>query len=169
MTTTREQIKTHVTEHPGVHFNEIGRALDIATGQTQYHLRRLIHDDVIDSRSLVGRTHYYPAGFEPWEQRALALLRRETAREILLTLLETGTQSAPALTDEIGIARSTLSWHLSNLADADLINTETVDGEVRVTPRRPERLADLARTVSPSLPNRFVDRFERFVDDALVG
>ena len=169
MTTTREQIKTHVTERPGVHFNEIGRALDIATGQTQYHLRRLIHDGVIDSRSLVGRTHYYPAGFEPWEQRALALLRRETAREILLTLLETGTQSAPALTDEIGIARSTLSWHLSNLADADLIDTETVDSEVRVTARRPERLADLARTVSPSLPNRFVDRFERFVDDALVG
>jgi predicted transcriptional regulator len=169
MTPTREQIKTHVTEHPGVHFNEIGRALDIATGQTQYHLRRLIHDGVLDSRSLVGRTHYYPAGFEPWEQRALALLRRETAREILLTLLETGTQSAPALTDEIGIARSTLSWHLSNLADADLIDTEIVDSEVRVSARRPERLADLARTVSPSLSNRFVDRFERFVDDALVG
>ena len=169
MPTTRERIHNHVTEHPGVHFNEIGRALDIATGQTQYHLRRLLNDETIDSQSIVGRTHYYPAGFDPWEQRALALLRRETAREILLTLLESGTQSAPTLTDEIGIARSTLSWHLSNLSEAELIETETVDGEVRVTPNRPEELADLARTVSPSLSGRLVDRFERLVDDALVG
>ena len=169
MTTTREQIKTHVTEHPGVHFNEIGRALDIATGQTQYHLRRLMNDGTIDSQSVVGRTHYYPTSFDPWEQRALALLRRETARDILLTLLETGTQPAPSLTDEIGIARSTLSWHLSNLEAAELITTETVAGEIRITPRRPDRLAALAHTVSPSLPSRLVDRFERLVDDAFVG
>jgi hypothetical protein len=55
------------------------------------------------------------------------------------------------------------------LEDAELIETETIDGHVCVTPTQPERLTDLARTVSPSLPGRFVDRFERLVDDALVG
>lgn len=168
MTGTRTRIETHVRAHPGVHFNELVRALDLAPGQVQYHLRRLTNAEVVTEESIYGRTHYYPPSFDPWERRALALVRRETARDVLAVLLESGPTDPATVAERVGIARGTLEWHAERLVDAGLVRKEYDErGRVTLVATRPKDTARLLRTVTPGLPQRLVDRFTRLVDDLL--
>ncbi|WP_281193369.1 helix-turn-helix domain-containing protein [Halorubrum sp. F4] len=163
MPDTRTRVRSHVREIPGVHFNRVGRELDIATGQAQYHLRRLVRDDEITVERVAGRAHYFDPAFDPWERRAIAFLRRETARGILLRLHAEGPTRPAALADDLDLARSTIAWHVSNLVDAGIVEKSS-DRPMTVALARPERTAELLDVVSPSLPDRIVDRFVRTVD-----
>lgn len=170
MSDTRTRIAAHVRGHPGVHFNELVRGTDLAPGQVQYHLRRLLGEGTVTAEKLYGKTHYYPPTFGDWERGTLALVRRETARDVISTLLERGPASPAAVADDVGVARSTLEWHLDHLVEQDVVEKER-DSRNRVTLVlvRPDETAELLVAVSPSLPDRFVDRFTRLVDDLLAG
>ncbi|MGM0606148.1 MAG: winged helix-turn-helix transcriptional regulator [Halobacteriota archaeon] len=168
MSETRTRIRSHVESTPGVHFNELVRDLDIATGQAQYHLRRLVRNGAVTRRSILGKTHYYPPRYDPFDEKALALLRRETARDILTVALGDEPVRAPTIASEIDIARSTVSWHLENLESAGIVETTyTTNGTVVVEVVRPDRVRTLLKAVSPSMYDRLVDRFGRLVDEAL--
>lgn len=164
MPDTRTRIRRHVRDTPGVHFNRIGRDLDIATGQAQYHLRRLVRDDELAVERIGGRTHYFDPSVDPWERRALAFLRRETSREILVRLHADGPKRPKTLASDLDLARSTISWHVSTLAESGLVE-KSDDRPMKLALNRPDRTAELLETVSPSLPDRLVDRFVRTVDD----
>lgn len=170
MTDTRSRVRRRVAADPGVHFNSLVRVLDLAPGQTQYHLRKLRRADDVVAEPLYGRTHYYPPEYDPWERRATAVLRRETARDALLLLLDNGPAPPSGIADELGVARSTLEWHLDHLVEQELVTKER-DTRNRVTlvPVCPEASVRLLRAVEPSLPERLVDRFERLVDGLLAG
>ncbi|MFW5956877.1 MAG: winged helix-turn-helix transcriptional regulator [Natronomonas sp.] len=170
MNKTRQRILEHVRANPGVHFNAIVRDLEVATGQAQYHLRRLVKRGDVDEESLFGRTHYYRPACEPWERRALSLLRRETSRQIVAMALRDGTVEAASVSSELDVVRSTVSWHLSNLEDADVVETGyTDDGRLAFELVAPERTRHLLEIVSPSATDSILDRFDRLVDDALSG
>ena len=166
MTDTRERVGARVRADPGVHFNELVRALDLAPGQVQYHLRRL---EWVVEADLYGQTHYYPPEYDEREQRALALLRRETAADVVALRVEEGSLPATVVTDRVGIARSTLSWHLDRLTEAGLV-VEERDARNRVvlSLAEPEWTARLLRRAEPSTPERLVDRFTRLVDSLLA-
>ena len=166
MTRTRARIDRYIEANPGVHFRELTRALDLATGQVQYHLKRL---DSVTEQRCNGRTHYYPSGYGPWERRTLAYLRRETARDVVVHLLAAETASPAAVADELGIARSTLEHHLDGLVAAGVVAKRRDGNRVRLSLRRPAATAALLRTVEPSLPERLTDRFERLLDHFLEG
>ena len=168
MSHQRDRIAEHVDAHPGRHFNELARKLDLAPGQVQYHLRRLQNDGAVAEERLYGRTHYYPPEYDDWERGALALFRRETARDVLLVLLADGPSAPATVADELDIARSTLEWHLDHLVEQDLVRKDR-DARNRVTLAltKPEATAELHETITPSRPDRLVDRFTRLVDDVL--
>ena len=166
MPDTKTRVREHVHETPGVHFNRVSRDLDIATGQAQYHLRRLVRDGDLAVERIVGQTHYFDPQFDSWERAVIAFLRRETARGIIVRLHADGPARPVDLADDLDLARSTVSWHVSNLTERGVIE-KSVDQPVTLSLTRPERTADLLDTVSPSLPNRIVDRFVRTVDSLL--
>jgi predicted transcriptional regulator len=167
---TRERIRECVADRPGIHFNELVRTLGLATGQVQYHLRKLGRADAVVSERLYGRTHYYPPDCDPRERGALAVLRRETARDVLVRLVAEGPTAPADLADDLDVARSTLEWHLDHLLEQDLVEKER-DAHNRVTlvATRPEETVRLLRRIQPSLPERLVDRFTRLFDGVLSG
>lgn len=167
MTDTRTRLRTYVHDNPGTHFNALTRALDLAPGQVQYHLRKLQRRDAVVEQRLYGKTHYYPPTFDSWERRALALLRRETARDVLLYLLEAGPARPSTVAEAVGIARSTLSYHTDRLVEQGLVAKRTDEGPMRLAVTRPAATAALLDVIAPSLPERLVDRFTRLVDDLL--
>lgn len=168
-TDTRERIAAHVRAHPGVHFNRLVRALELAPGQVQYHVARLRSDGSVVADERYGKTHYFPPSYDAWERGALALLNRETALEVVAALASDGPARPDAVADRVGVARSTLEWHVGRLVDAGLVEKRR-DERSRVTLAlaRPERTARLCRRVDPSLPARLVDRFTRLVDSLLA-
>jgi len=85
---TRERILATVESDPGIHFRGLVRSLDLAHGQVQYHVRELRGSDAVVAEDHRGRTHYYLPAYDPWERRAIAVLRRETARDVVTDLLE---------------------------------------------------------------------------------
>jgi predicted transcriptional regulator len=167
---TRSRIRDCISRQPGIHFNGISRELDIATGQTQYHLRKLRRADKLEKESIAGRTHYYPPTYTPWERRAIALLRRETTREIVLFVLRNEPVAPAKIADQLDLARSTVEWHLSQLVDHDIARKEQMDADssrVVVTLADDESIYRLLREIEPRLLDRVVDRFSRLADDLL--
>lgn len=164
MSRQRDRIRRHVASNPGVHFNRLVRDLDLATGQVQYHLRKLRRMDDVIADPRYGRTHYYTPEYEPWERGALAVIRRETARDVLVHLIETGPSAPGSVASALDVARSTLEWHLDHLTEQNLVEKRRDDGRVTLVLLRPEETARLIRLVEPTLPERLVDRFTRLVD-----
>ncbi|GAB7093229.1 hypothetical protein JCM30237_03810 [Halolamina litorea] len=168
MSETRTRIALHVERNPGVHFSALVRDLDFASGQVQYHTRKLVDDGDLVREDVYGKTHFFTREFEPWERRLLALFRRETARGIIGSLLENDGATPTELVEELGVARSTLEWHLDRLVAEDVARKERdLRNRVTVELTDPERTRELLRTVSPSIPDRFLDRFTRLVDSLL--
>jgi DNA-binding MarR family transcriptional regulator len=70
--------------------------------------------------------------------------------------------------EDLGIARSTLEWHLDHLVEQDVAEKKRDErGRVTLVLTRPAATVELLAAVSPSLPERFVDRFARLVDGLL--
>jgi len=165
---TRERILAAIEADPGIHFRGLARSLDLAPGQVQYHVRELLGADAVVAEDHRGRTHYYLPTYAPWERRAIAVLRRETARDVVATLLERDERRPADVADSVGVARSTLEWHLDTLVEADLVEKRRDDGgRVTLVLTRPAETGELLARVAPSLAGRLVDRFERLFD-ALV-
>lgn len=170
MSDVRRQVREHVRANPGVHFNKLARNLDIATGQAQYHLRRLIRRDEVVADRIKGRTHYFDPEYDAWERRVLALYRRETAREIITLLLDEGQLSAGEIAERVDLARSTVSWHVDTFVDAGIVDRSYGErGQVEIALARPEETVRCLEAVEPSLTDTLVDRFMRLVDGGHQG
>ena len=168
MTHTRDRIQEYIETHPGEHFNALTRALDLAPGQVQYHLKQLTGQDAVVADQYYGRTHYYTPEFDGWERGALALLHRETSADIVAELLAAGPLPAGETAERVGIARSTCSWHTGRLAEAEVVRTTRDGNRVLLSVAEPERTARLLGRVDPSLPERLVDRFTRLFDSMVA-
>lgn len=167
MSTTRSRIRDCVYSNPGIHFSAVCRKLDTATGQTQYHLRKLSREQQLQKESVCGKTHYYPPTFSDWERGAVALLRRETTREIVLVLLNSEPLAPSELATYLDLARSTVEWHLSRLIEYDVAEKYTPDGEIVVRLTDRSDIYRLLREIEPRTLDRVVDRFSRFADTLL--
>lgn len=164
----QRRINECVNDNPGIHFNALVDELELAVGQVQYHVRGLLAEDELTKTSVYGRTHYYTDAYDEWERGAIALLRRETARDIIVYGLENEQIIPQDVADELGIARSTFEWHASNLIEQDILEKHYGEGgRVIMEVARPEETAELLSIVSPGVHDKLVDRFTRFVDHAL--
>lgn len=169
MTDQRDRIRDHVDAHPGLHFSALRRRLDLASGQLQHHLRTLRDRGQVVVEERDGRTHYFGPDVGAERRDAIAVLRRETARDVLFCLLERGPSPPATVADDLGIARSTLEWHLDRLLEQDLVEKRR-DERNRVTLAvvDRDRALGLLGAITPSLSDRMVDRFTRLVDSLLT-
>lgn len=120
--TTRKAIVGYVSTTPGAHFSKIRDDLELGTGETQYHLRKLIDRDVIESRRDGEYKRYFRAGeFTNFEQLALGYLRRKTPRGIMIAVLRDPSVAAGALASKVGVSPSTISKYTAELRDAGLL------------------------------------------------
>jgi len=164
----RDRIAARVRDDPGVHFNAVVRTTDLAPGQVQHHVRRLVRAGDLAVERVSGRTHYFPPEYGDWERGVLALARRETARDALYYLLDEGPSSPADVAEGVGVARSTLEHHLDALTERGVVEKRRDErNRVTLALARPEDTVRLLAAVDPSTADRFVDRFERLLDDLL--
>ena len=125
-TDTREAVSGYVHSAPGVHLSKIRDDLGVGTGTAQYHLRRLVEDDTLESYRDGDYRRFYPAGrCSPLEKRVLGQLRRETARGVLVGLLRDPDASVGDLADRLDVSRPTVSDRAADLEAAGLLDRST--------------------------------------------
>ncbi|CQH58898.1 ArsR family transcription regulator [Halobacterium hubeiense] len=156
---SRRAIYQEIADSPGIHFRALLDTLPYAQGTLQYHLRQLADEDLIDVSDDGKYTRYYPAAdFDEAEQTVMNALRREYSRRILAHLLADGPLSTTDLSDRLDKAQSTVSWHLSKLADADLVTKERDGRRVVYDVENPDRVKYLYTIHQQSFTDRVVDR-----------
>ena len=95
--------------------------------------------------------------------------RSRTAGLVVVLLLAADQASPAAVTEELGVARSTLEHHLDGLVSAGVVAKRRTGNRVTLSLRRPAATAGLLRTVEPTFAERLTDRFERLLDQLLEG
>lgn len=135
----RDAIVGYLASTPGAHFSKIRDDLQLGTGETQHHLRRLEVAEVVEHRTDGEYKRYYPRDrFSTFEQRALGYLRRETPRRMILVLLSNPDTTAAEIADRIDVSTAAISKHAVHMEAAGLLSRE--DG---YTLFRPETLLTL--------------------------
>jgi len=68
----RDAIAGYLARTPGAHFSKVRDDLKLGTGETQYHLRQLVEEGLLESKKDGDYRRFYPADrFSPFEQAAL--------------------------------------------------------------------------------------------------
>ena len=137
----------YIAATPGAHFSKIRDDLDLGTGETQHHLRRLVDDGAVVFRRDGDYKRFFSTGrFSEFEQTALGYLRRTTPRGMILELLETPGTTGAELAARLDVSRPTVSGYAVDLDEAGLLSR---DGGYAV--ERPETLLTLVVRYADSL------------------
>jgi DNA-binding MarR family transcriptional regulator len=166
----RADILECVSRTPGAHLRGIERMTGLPLGQVLYHLDRLERMGLVVSSKDAGfRRYYLTKDVGRNEKRYLAALRHAVPRRIVLALLETPGLTHKDLTPLLGVAGSTLSFHLERLLASGVLVREKVGAALRYRVSDP----DVARWelifYRESFADPEVDRFVKRVLASLPG
>ena len=162
----RQRVYAVVRRFPGIHLREIERQTGISAALAQYHLRKLVEDEFVEVHEQGGYARHYPtdkgksASVTPRDLPLVGLLREEVPLHVALLLLDRGPMTHTELVAELGVAKSTVSYHLAKLAEADVV--ERVEGETKLRLKDRERIYRLllAYRPTPTLVDAFAELWE---------
>ncbi len=128
---TRRAIATVIGDRPGIHFRALARELGAGHGQLDHHLTKLTEAGVLEVHPTPGRVCYFLAGqVSPDEREPLALLQAAGLRAVLEAAADSPGAAIHELAETAGLATTTVSEHVSSLADRGLVMAER-DGRTR--------------------------------------
>lgn len=158
----RADILACVMAAPGIHLRSVERETTLPLGQVLYHLDRLERMGLVVSARDVGFRRYYPArAVGRGEKRYLAALRTQVPRHVLLALLERTQMSHKELQSAVGVAGSTLSFHLQRLLAAGVVVRERRGATNLYAIAEPETVRRELVYYRESFRDEKVDRFVR--------
>lgn len=128
---TIEKLLCYVHDNPGCHLRRIKRALGISMGNLPYQLEKLEKMGKITSTRRGLYKYYFPAGlFKEGEKEILEVLTHETARKILMYIIERKCPTQIDIVDSVGISARSVGWHVGGLIDLSIIR-EIKDGKYK--------------------------------------
>jgi predicted transcriptional regulator len=163
----RLQIYRYIENNPGAHLRKITKELGLAMGDTQYHLSILEKSGRIRSRKINLYRRYYSASIlGEKEELILAFLRQETAKDILIYLIEHPDSTQSDLAGFKHYSSPTISWHMSRLIQAGIVNKSREGKKIRysITSDR-DKLLDILKTYHPSIWNVLASRLAELFEE----
>ena len=127
---TRERIHDRITDTPGVSLSALADDLDTPLSTVRHHLRVLERERLVSSRKLRGNRRLFPIGTD--NEELAAALEKDSSAAIIGALRKYGAATVGDIVDEVETSYSTVSYHLSRLADDGLVVQEK-DGASKVT------------------------------------
>lgn len=120
-----QKVLQFIQQNPGCHMRQIQRDLNMAMGTTQYHLNSLEEMGKIISERTGSQRFYFPIGsFGDLERNILKVLNQDSAREILLFIIERKTPTQTDIVNNIKISSGTANWHIMRLLEYGIIKEE---------------------------------------------
>ena len=156
----RRKIFDIIAGRPGTYLREMERELGMAIGLLSYHLDQLEKKGLVRSEDDGYRKRYFPVeGFRLRDRRYTTFLRQKAARNIILLLLDRKEMRFQGIQREIGVSKSTLSYHLKRLVDGGVVGERKVEREKHYTLSEPEAVVDAFLMLRGSMEGDAVDRF----------
>ena len=155
----RSQIYNFIEKNPGAHLRMITRELQLGMGATQHHLDVLEKSGRIKSRRINVYRHYYVVEVLETEHHILAFLRQETARDILVYLLEHPRSTQSDIVKFKGFSAPTISWHMSRLEEAGLIRSVKEGRTMKYTIIDSQNIAAALKTYHTNIWDKLLSRF----------
>ena len=119
----RREIYELIRDDPGCYLSEVGDRCDVSLSTVRHHVRVLEEEGLIASATIDGKRRYVASEDED-EAELHAALAQPSKREVLEALTRLGPATNGALADELDRDPSTVSHHLSSLADDGLVVRE---------------------------------------------
>jgi len=154
----RRKIYRLIYKNPGLHSRKIAKVLKISGQLADYHLAYLEKDKLIIGVKQEGYRRFYVEGkIGHTERQRISLLRQEIPLKIILFLLKNPNSRHSDLYNFIGIAPSTLSYHLKKLIDKDIVTFKVLNNEVFYFVKNEQEIINL---VVKYEPHSWIDNFE---------
>jgi predicted transcriptional regulator len=163
----RSAVYAAVRRYPGIHVRGLERHVGVSAPLAQYHLKHLLAEGFVEAHEQHGYTRYYPtkkgkaARVTKRDLALVGLLREEAPLHIALVLLDEGPLTHGDLVARLDIAKSTVSYHLAKLAEANVVEREPGSTRIRLADR--ERIYALLLAYDPT-PD-LLDSFHELWDD----
>jgi predicted transcriptional regulator len=117
-----ERILQFIQTNPGCYLRKIKEMVHVSQGTVQYHTDRLEKMGRITSTRSGLYKRYFPVGvFERNEKEILQILGQETARKILMFLVEQQTPTQTDIVNNTALSASTINWHMGRLISLRLV------------------------------------------------
>ncbi|MEM2760901.1 MAG: winged helix-turn-helix transcriptional regulator [Nitrososphaerales archaeon] len=117
----KDVLLQHVRKNPGIRYRELLRLTSLSNGVLTYHLAILEKSGKIQVRRKNRKTSYYPLDVSAKEADIIACLKADTARQIILFMLDHDLCTFNEIVEHTGRAPSTVSWNLARLRDAGIM------------------------------------------------
>jgi predicted transcriptional regulator len=128
---TVDKVLCFIEDNPGCHLRRIKRAMNVSMGTVQYHLDKLEKMGRITSSRRGLYKYYFAAGlFKENEKDILEVLTHETARKILMFIIEQKSPTQTDIVNSVKISARSISWHVGRLVALKII-TEIKDGKYK--------------------------------------
>ena len=128
---TAEKLLAFIQDNPGCHLRQVKRKMGISMGTVQYQLDKLEKMGRITSSRRGLYKYYFPAGlFRENEKDILEVLTHETARKILMFIIEQNSPTQTDIVNSIRISARSISWHVGRLIALKMIK-EIKDGKYK--------------------------------------
>ena len=119
---TAQKILYFIQNNPGCHLQKIKEMMHISIGTAQYQLDRLEKMGRITSTRTGLYKHYFPIGiFQDHEKEILQILSQETAREILMFIIEKQAPTQTDIVNSIHISAASVNWHIKRLIEYNIV------------------------------------------------
>lgn len=128
---TVDKVLFFIQDNPGCHLRRIKREIGISMGTVQYHLHKLEKMGRVTSTRRGLYKYYFPAGlFRENEKEILEVLTHETARKILMFIIEQKSPTQTDIVNSVSISARSISWHVGRLIALKMIR-EIKDGKYK--------------------------------------
>ncbi|AKB79336.1 hypothetical protein MSHOH_2853 [Methanosarcina horonobensis HB-1 = JCM 15518] len=119
----RKNIYVFIKENPGTCVSEIANNMGLNRGTLRYHLAVLEAENLVESHNDHGRVRYFQnsSTFDEKEKLVISALQNEIARKIICNILDEECNTNRDLALSTGISKSTVTWHMKQLKELDLI------------------------------------------------
>lgn len=153
------EIAEIVEKNPGIKFREIMRETGFKNGVLSYHVRKLEESGTVKIERKSGETRFYPLCVTKEESNLIASLRRDTQRNILLSLLEDKPLTFNEIVQKVRKSPSTVSTFLGKLVDENIVEIKIVALKKVYFLKNGDMVHEIIKKYNPILLERFAYNF----------
>ena len=155
-----QKLQELIDDNPGIQFREIMRSSGLKNGVLSHYLKKLEDHGVVKVVRGPRQVRFYSPNITEEESIIIKALRKQTPRDLLLSLIKEDGLEFSQLVKEVKKSPSTVSLYLSQIVDDGLVEIKFVELKKRYHIKARDLIDKLIEDYRPSLLEKPTSGFE---------